>query len=370
MSDHIFAATNKGLFTICRSPDGAWKIEDVAFLGEPISVVHTDAATKQVWASVSLGHFGNKVFRSRDNGASWDETPAPEYPPKPEGLEEKDMWGRPIEWALNRIWTIVPGDAANPNVLWAGTGPGGLFRSDDGGDSWVMNRELWDHPRRTQWMGGGADLPMIHSICVDPRDQDHLALGVSTGGVWVTPDGGKSWDCRATGMRNEYMPPDQQGDPIAQDVHRMVQCPANPDVMWIQHHNGIFHSTNGGEHWDEITQAGPSTFGFAVAAHPHDPETAWFVPAEKDMRRVPVKGELVVTRTRDGGRSFDVLRDGLPQQHSYDLTYRHGLDVDESGDRLAFGSTTGGLWVSEDQGDHWRTVSDHLPPITQVRFVR
>jgi hypothetical protein len=112
----------------------------------------------------------------------------------------------------------------------------------------------------------------------------------------------------------------------------------------------------------------PSHFGFAVAVHPHDGDTAWLVPAIKDERRIPVDGKVVVVRTRDGGKSFTVLREGLPQQHAYDLVYRHGLAVNTSGETLAFGSTTGSLWVSEDQGDSWQCVSTHLPPIYCVRF--
>ena len=126
---------------------------------------------------------------------------------------------------------------------------------------------------------------------------------------------------------------------------------------------------DGGGTWTEIERAGPSTFGFAAAVHPRDPKTAWFVPAVKDERRVPVDGRLVVTRTRDGGRSFDVNGKGLPQEHAYDIVYRHALAVDESGDRLAFATTTGGVYVTEDQGDRWREVSHTLPPAHAVRFV-
>jgi hypothetical protein len=192
---------------------------------------------------------------------------------------------------------------------------------------------------------------------------------VSTGGVWVTDDGGASWECRGTGMRAEYMPPERQFDMIAQDVHRLVQCGSAPDWLWVQHHNGIFRSTDGGHVWQEIEDVPPSAFGFAVVVHPQDPGTAWFVPAIKDERRIPVSGEVVVSRTRDGGTSFEVLRNGLPQQDAYDLVYRHGLDIDATGTRLAFGSTTGGLWVSEDQGDSWQCVAEHLPPVYAVRFV-
>jgi photosystem II stability/assembly factor-like uncharacterized protein len=135
----------------------------------------------------------------------------------------------------------------------------------------------------------------------------------------------------------------------------------------VQHHNGVFRSTDRGRSWQEINAA-VSGFGFAVAVHPRDGETAWFVPAVKDECRVPVDGKVVVTRTRDGGQSFDVLREGLPQEQAYDLTYRHSLDIDGSGDRLAFGSTTGSLWVSEDQGDRWESLSHFLPPVYCVRF--
>lgn len=192
---------------------------------------------------------------------------------------------------------------------------------------------------------------------------------MSCGGVWETTDGGESWQVRADGMRADYMPPEQAGTPEIQDPHRVVACAADFDVLYTQHHCGIWRSGDGARSWQEIAEAGPSTFGFAVAVHPRDPDTAWFVPAVKDEHRIPVDGKVVVTRTRDGGKSFDVLREGLPQEHAYDLTFRHGLDVDDSGDRLVFASTTGSLWISEDQGDSWTAVCEHLPPVYAVRFV-
>jgi len=192
---------------------------------------------------------------------------------------------------------------------------------------------------------------------------------VSCGGVWETLDDGETWTVRAEGMRADFMPPDRQGDPVIQDPHLVVACPAQFDHLWTQHHCGIWRSTDGARQWVEIEQAGPSTFGFAVAVHPRHSDTAWFVPANDDQHRVPVDGQVVVTRTRDGGQSFEVLREGLPQHHAYDLVYRHALDIDGSGERLAFGSTTGSLWVTEDGGDRWHAVSRHLPPIHAVRFV-
>ena len=196
-----------------------------------------------------------------------------------------------------------------------------------------------------------------------------MTVAVSSSGVWTTSDRGASWELIGEGQVNTYMPPDQAGDPLVQDPHRIVQCTAAPDRMWMQQHCGIFRSDDGGRNWRRIN-AQPSSFGFAVVVHPEDPDTAWFVPADKDERRYPVDGRLVATRTRDGGESFDVLSAGLPDEPAYDLVYRHALDLSADGNRLAFGSTTGSLWVSEDQGDSWQAVSHHLPPVLCVQFGR
>ena len=169
------------------------------------------------------------------------------------------------------------------------------------------------------------------------------------------------------GLVADYMPESKRGEKEIQDPHAIRRCAAAPEVLWMQHHNGAFRSTDGGTSWSPL-EVPPSSFGFAVAAHPTDPDTAWFVPAVKDEQRVPVDGKVVVARTRDGGESFDVLREGLPQEHAYDLVYRHALDVDASGGVLAFGSTTGSLWLSDDGGDRWSTISAHLPPIYAVRW--
>jgi photosystem II stability/assembly factor-like uncharacterized protein len=217
-------------------------------------------------------------------------------------------------------------------------------------------------------MGGGYDWPGVHSVSVDPRHPDSVLIGVSCGGAWITDDGGSTWTV-THGMRNEYMPPGEEYTPHTQDPHRLARCAAHPDVVWNQHHNGCFRSVDGGRTWIEITERAPSVFGFAVAAHPTDPDVAWFVPAVKDELRVPVDGRFVVSRTTDGGASFDVLAEGLPDHHAYDLVYRHGLDVDASGDVLAMGSTTGSLWTSDSAGERWSLVSSNLPPVHFARFV-
>jgi hypothetical protein len=364
MNDRALVATRKGLFELERR-NGGWAIGPVSFLGEPVTMALHDRRDGTLYAALNLGHFGVKLHRRDKDATQWTEIAVPAYPPQPEPR------GTDVEWKLSLIWSLEAGGADQAGMLWAGTLPGGLFRSRDRGDSWELLRSLWDRPERLGWFGGGYDAPGIHSICVDPRDSAHVLIGISSGGAWTTYDGGANWGLSAAGMRAEYMPPERVEDQNIQDAHRIAACAGAPDVLWCQHHNGIWRSTDSAKSWQDIGQGIKSTlsaFGFAVAAHPRDPQTAWFVPAEADQRRVPVGSALCVTRTRDGGQSFEVLRNGLPQQHCYDLIYRHGLAVADDGNTLLMGSTTGGLWVSENGGDAWQTVSTTLPPVYAVRF--
>lgn len=357
--DTLYVGTRKGLFTL---RDG--EIARVSFLGTPVTAVLPRDGS--LHAAVGHGHFGAKLHRSRNAGESWEELAAPKWPDKPADADDKSpMTGAPWPWSLDQIW-ILEADTRAADALWCGTIPGGLFHSPDGGASWRLVRPLWDKPERKQWFGGGYDLPGIHSICVDPRDPRRVLAGVSCGGAWLTEDGGESWSVAPRGMIAAYMPPEQRENPVIQDPHRIVRCQGAPDVLWAQHHNGVFRTTDGARSWTEVNIK-PSSFGFAVAVHPRDPETAWFVPAVKDELRVPVEGALVVTRTRDGGKSFEALPSGLPQKNAYHLIYRHALEVADDGRTLAMGSTTGALWASRDSGDSWSALSRDLPPVYCVR---
>jgi photosystem II stability/assembly factor-like uncharacterized protein len=365
--DRMLVSTKKGLFEFQRSAHG-WAVARTSFLGEPVTATLRDPRDGTLYAALRLGHFGAHLHRSTDDGATWSEIAAPAYP-KDAPTDEKDGFGRPWPWKLDMIWILEPGHAREPGVLWAGTIPGGLFKSEDGGGSWSLVRSLWDDPRRKAWFGGGYDTPGIHSVCVHPEDGRRLMVGVSCGGVWGSDDGGASWELRARGMYAAFMPPADREKQEIQDPHRVVQCRARPETMWAQHHNGVFRTVDGGASWQAIENVPPSTFGFACAVHPRDPDTAWLVPAQKDERRIPVDGRVVVARTRDGGKSWDSLSRGLPGEHAYDLVYRHALDIDDGGSTLAMGSTTGNLWLTENQGDDWQQLSAHLPPIHAVRFV-
>jgi hypothetical protein len=357
VNDRAWVATRKGLFEIRRRGGSGWQIARTSFLAEPVSMLLPPDDRGHMLAALNLGHFGTKLHASDDAGETWREVATPTYPEQPEGVE-----GPP--WKLVQVWSMERvGD-----TVWAGTLPGGLFRSGDFGGSWSLVEPLWQAPERLGWFGGGAEVPGIHSICPRPGSDRELLLGISCGGAWRTDDGGDTWALRARGMRAAYMPPEQADNENTQDPHRIVRCAAAPDVLWCQHHNGIWRSADNAATWQEVKDAPVSTFGFAVAVHPREPDTAWFVPAQSDEKRVPVGGALVVNRTRDGGRSFETARDGLPQSHCYDLVYRHGLEVAADGRTLLMGSTTGGAWTSADGGDSWHALPARLPPIYAVRF--
>jgi hypothetical protein len=357
----LWVGTRKGLFGV-RQMAGDWLLGRPHFPGEPVTQFLADAATGARYAALRLGHFGVKLWKSADDGATWSEVAAPAFPPKPADGPWRDD---PTPWSVDLIWGL---EAAPDGRLWAGCMPAGLFTSADGGASWQLVESLWHRPERKEWMGGGYDHAGIHSILPDPRDPSHLTVAISCGGVWQSRDAGASWTNTSRGMVAEFMPPERREDPNIQDPHRIDQCLAEPDVLWCQHHGGIFRSVDGGLRWEAVPHPQPSGFGFAVAAHPVDPQRAWFVPAHSDAQRVAPAGRMVVTETRDGGATFGVRAEGLPQRDAYHLVYRHALAASRDGRTLAMGSTTGGLWISEDGAQTWRCLSRDLPPIAVLRF--
>lgn len=234
MSDRLLVATRKGLFVLRANGAGVWEFDELHFTGEPVSMVLPDSRDGSLYAALNLGHFGVKLHRRRAGMADWDECAVPVYPPQPAGETRAGDSANsnvdtgadnanavapsaPPAWTLQQIWSLETGGPDEPGVLWAGTIPGGLFRSDDGGDTWVLNRALWDRPERREWFGGGYDAPGIHSVMVDPRNSRHVTIGVSCGGVWQTVNGGATWRVTAEGMEADYMPPERRGDANVQD---------------------------------------------------------------------------------------------------------------------------------------------------------
>ncbi len=372
--DLLYVSTRKGLLRYACGSNG-WTLADIAFRGEPVSLALPSRDGQTVFAALNLGHFGVKLHRTDDGGKTWTELEPPKYPkveeashgPDPRAPEPQSTGPQDTKApSVVGIWSLAWGGPKGH--VWCGTAPGGLFQSTDNGATWTLNEGLWNHPERARWFGGGTVDPALHSIMVDPRDHNSVAIAVSCGGVWRTKDGGKTWTIGSQGMVADYMPPEAKEDPVTQDPHMVVQSPSSPEVFWCQHHNGIFKCGNDLQKWERITDAPVSTFGFAVAVHPRDANTAWFAPADKDQTRLPVDGKVVINRTKDGGKTFETLRKGLPQDNAFDLVWRHGLAVNSNASWLAMGSSTGSLWVSDNEGESWTSLSANLPPIHAVSF--
>jgi photosystem II stability/assembly factor-like uncharacterized protein len=358
MQPTILLGTRKGLIAYHRS-NNHWEVENLSFEGQPVSIAYADPRSNVWWACLDHGHWGVKLHRSSDRGATWGEVTAPAYP---EGEEVKD--GVPA--TTRYIWSMMQGGQRSPSKLWIGTDPGGLFRSDDGGSSFRLVESLWNHPtRKTGWFGGGRDLPGIHSIVIDPRSDDHIHVGISCAGVFETSDGGKTWDIRNKGLRSEFLPDPESG--VGHDPHILVAAPSNPDILWQQNHCGIFHSKDGAKSWTDVSQQpGPARFGFAIAVAEDNPEQAWVAPADSDGNRTAIRGALCICRTDDGGKSWKEFRKGLPQKNCFDIVYRHALA--SSGDTLAFGTTTGNLFFSPDRGESWETLNNYLPMVYSLQL--
>ncbi len=356
--DELILGTRKGL--LITDLDG--KVKRRFHIGVPISYAATDPRNNgRWWAAADHGHWGQKLHRSDDGGVNWEEVPAPKYP---EGAEITD--GKPA--ALSYIWIVTPGGNDEPDKVYVGTEPGGVFVSNDGGDTFEIVAGLWNHPsRKGNWFGGGRDYPGACSILVDPRDSRHIQVGVSVGGVFETFDGGATWTGCNKGLLAKYLPnPEAE---YGHDPHFVTSSPANPDVLWQQNHCGIFRSVDGAQTWIEVSQpGGPAYFGFAIAVDPQDAAVAWVVPAISDELRIAVDQALCVCRTDDGGQTWTDFRAGLPQENCYDVVFRHALDFES--DRLAFGTTTGSVYLSDDRGESWRCLGQDYPPVYSVRFAR
>jgi hypothetical protein len=358
MKSTLLLGTRKG-FVAYHLQNNQWKVENLSFEGVPVSIAYSDSRNNTWWACLDHGHWGVKLHCSKDRGNTWNEVAAPAYP---DGEEIKE--GVP---AVTRyIWSVAHGGENFLSKLWVGTDPGGLFVSEDEGNSFQLVESLWKHPsRKESWVGGGRDQPGIHSIVVDPRDENHIHIGISCAGVFETGDGGKTWSVRNKGLRADFLP-----DPyseIGHDPHILVAAPTNPDKLWQQNHCGIFHSIDGAKNWLDVGQPeGPARFGFAIAVADDNPDQAWVAPANSDLTRTAINGALCICRTDDGGSSWKDFRKGLPQENCFDIVYRHALA--SSGDAVVFGTTTGNLFFSNDRAESWQVINNYLPMVYSVQF--
>lgn len=349
----ILLGTTKGL-CVFEVRENTLDFVDIHFKGLPVSMIHFDPVSHIYFAGLSMKHWGPKLFRSRD-GRQWQEVGAPLYP---EGSLVSP--GKPA--TLRLIWSGLLHNAQGK--LWIGTEPGGLFESNDLGQSFILNEALWHHPtRQDHWFGGGRNQAGIHTILGHPGDPGFLLVGVSCGGVYITRDGGKTWEPKNEGLIADYLP-DPYG-PFGHDPHAIRICQSNPDIIWQQNHCGVFISRDGANTWHDVTPSdGYGRYGFPIAIDPEDPDVAWIIPAESDDQRVAKDLKLTVCKTEDGGKSWMKKTKGLPQEKCFDLVFRHALDRIPG--LMAFGTTTGNLFLSFDEGESWTGKEFFLPPIHSV----
>jgi len=393
MSDMILLGTRKGTVIIERSANG-WQPRAIAHPGVPVCYATRDPRNGVLWASLDHGHWGPKLSRSKDNGATWEDVLTLKYPagarhitqylPTPDFDPEAPSKQPEYQDAtVYKIWHIAFGTSQQPGRLYAGTIPGGLFVSDDGGDTWELNWPLWNHHSRggdltqgdatseTLWGGTPASIdygvfePGIHSIVVNPQDPNEIYVAVSSAGVLKSADGGKTWAGSNKGMLMDYLP-----EPAADwghDPHFVTASASQPNHLWQQNHCGVFYSDDGAQNWTKVSTPDLGVhFGFPIATDANDGRCAWVVPARTDQERMAIDGGLFVAGTTDGGQTWQTFRNGLPQTNAYDIVYRHALDAAD--DCLCFGSTTGNVYISEDRGQNWQCLGSNFPPVYSVRF--
>jgi len=357
----LLIGTTKGL-VIYTKQETTWTISAVHFEGLPVSMVYVDPRNGIWWVGLAHRHWGQKLYRSRDEGMNWEQVKTPQYPFDAEVYVGKKA-------VLKQIWTMASSGDDRPDELWIGTEPGGLFHSDNGGASFSLIQSLWEHPSRKdplQWFGAGKDYPFLHSIVVHPEDSDIVYIAVSCAGIFKTTDGGKSWEPKNEGLIATYLP--NPHVKVGHDPHRLLICRSNPQVLWQQNHCGIFRTENGGEDWENVTDTrGIADYGFGLVIDDQNPDCAWVIPAQGDTHRIPHDLALCVCYTEDGGKSWQELRNGLPQQNCFDIVFRHAFD--KAGRTLVFGTTNGNIYLSEDRGVQWEILSTHLVRVDVVVLV-
>jgi hypothetical protein len=348
----LLLGTRKGLFALEGEPGAPFEVAARAFAGEPVDYAMRDPRTSRLFASMTSPFYGPKLWYADAPGGDWEQASGVALP---EGGDA----------ALERIWTIVPGE--EPGTLYAGGDPGVLFESRDGGASWELNRGLWEHPARKLWQPGGAGL-CLHSIATWPGDPDRLAVGISAAGVWLSDDRGATWRAGNDGLNPRYLPDDVPPDEVSLCVHRVHRAARRPQRLFMQFHGGVYRSDDCGDAWVEIGAGLPSDFGFPLALDPADPDSAYVIPLTADTDRVTVDGRVRVYETRDAGATWAPRGDGLPREHAYLTILREAFAWAGAGEglELYFGATSGEVFASGDAGATWSQAAARLPPVLSV----
>jgi photosystem II stability/assembly factor-like uncharacterized protein len=352
----LLVGTRKGLFVLEGDPGEEFEITGRAFEGEPVDYAVRHPRTARVHAAATSAFYGPKIWFTDDLGASdWQLASGVALP-------------RGGEDALKRVWVIAAGEAEG--TFYAGGDPAVLFESHDDGESWELNRALWEHPTRPQWQRDAGGLS-LHCILPWPGEPDRLALAISAAGVWLTDDGGATWRHGNEGIVPDYLPEEARATAINLCVHHLERAPKRPERLFMQFHGGVYRSDDGGETWIDIAAGLPSDFGFPVVVDPADPDSAYVIPVTTSDRLTP-DGRVLVWETRDAGASWTPHGDGLPQKDAYLSVLRQAFAaVGEGPDlELYFAATSGEIFGSADAGASWFTVARRLPTIASIRASR
>jgi hypothetical protein len=333
----------------------AWQMGGPYFPGHMVYAMAYDTrdGRHRVWAGPNSMHWGGMLHSSDDFGRSWTN-------PVVANVKFPEDAGA----VLKQIWQIATA-AADPQTLYCGVEPAALFVSRDAGDTWSIVDGLWNHPHRPKWQPGGGGL-CLHTILIDPERPGTIRVAISTGGMYVTEDHGATWRASNNGVRAQFLP--DKYPEFGHCVHKVVQAKPRPSRMFLQNHWGLYRSDDRGETWTDIANGVPSDFGFPIGIHPTDPDSAWIVPLESDEFRCTPEGKLRVYRTRDAGAHWEPLSKGLPQDTAFETVLRDGLAVDtRSPAGVYFGTRSGKLFGSADEGDRWALIADGLPPVISVK---
>jgi hypothetical protein len=368
LSTVLLVGTRKGAWLYhADATRQTWRVDGPHFLGHIVNHLVLDPRDgRTLLAAAKTGHLGPTVFRSTDLGRTWKEAARPPAFPKAADGEK----GR----AVDHTFWLTPAHASEPDVWYAGTSPQGMFRSEDGGVTWEPFSSINDDPQYRQWMGtvqdGTPDGPKLHSIIVDPRDPAHLYFGMSGGGVHESVDRGKTWIPLLKGL--EVVEGFDRNEPTFHDPHCIRLCPSNPDRLYQQNHCGIYRLDRPSDEWVRVGKAMPKQvgdIGFPMVAHPRDANAAWVFPMDGTSvwPRTSPEGVPAVYATRNGGETWQRLDTGLPGQQAWWTVKRQAMTADVCDPTgVYFGTTSGELWGSRDEGARWECIAQHLPEIYAV----